>query len=197
MSGPLSAFVFPAVQFRRLPMRGDEVGIPSVEGREQQKPLLRSRTGAGLFQCLVVSVQAWRREAMASAASDQGWTTVVCADAQNARAASQRSIFGLALVDLDRPAGATPSGFRELVEQLVTTPDLLVAVCGHRDSPQEESWARQRGVWLYLPGLDRGCKVSTICREAMIVARRLSMPTSSFPPAGQRRTGRAGRQQEH
>jgi hypothetical protein len=131
---------------------------------------------------------------MASAASDQGWNTVVCADAHNAQAASQRSIFGLALVDLDRPDGGTPSGFPELIEQLVAIPNLLVTLCGHKNDTNEEIWARRTGVWLYLPGLGEGNRVSTICREAMVVAQRLSMPPAGRRPAGQRGADRAGQQ---
>ncbi len=90
-------------------MHGKDVGTTSAVQREQTKPLTRTSTGTGVFQCLVASVDPRRRDALASAASDQGWSTVVCADAQNANAANRRMLLGLALVDLEKPDGGTPN----------------------------------------------------------------------------------------
>jgi len=158
-------------------MLGKDVSSSSAVQREQQKPRIRSKTGAGVFQCLVVSVSPRRRETLASTASLEGWDTVVCADVRNSRAASQRELFGLALVDLGRQNGGTPSGFCELTEQLVAMSNMLVVVCGHENDPNEEIWARRVGAWIYLPGTGPDSEASMICREAMHVARRLTDPT--------------------
>ena len=162
-------------------MHGKDVGTTSAVQREQTKPRARTRSGTGLFQCLVASVDPKRRDALASAASGQGWNPVVCADAQNANAASRRMLLGLALVDLEKPGGGTPSQFRPLTEQLVVWPNLLVVVCGHQEDPTEEIWARRLGAWLYLPGFRHDTEVATVCREAMIVSQRLTMPAGERP----------------
>jgi hypothetical protein len=86
-------------------------------------------------------------------------------------------LLGLALVDLDKPEGGTPSQFHSLTAELVQLPNLLVVVCGHQNDPGEEIWARGLGAWLYLPGLDQETEVSTVCREAMIASQRLAVPT--------------------
>lgn len=162
-------------------MHGKDVGTTSAVPREQTKPRGRTRTGTGLFRCLVASVDPRRRDALASAASDQGWDPVVCADAQNANAASRRTLLGLALIDLEKPDGGTPSQFRALTEQLVVSPNLLLVVCGHQEDPTEEIWARGLGAWLYLPGFRHDTEVGTICREAMLVSQRLTMPAGQTP----------------
>ncbi len=156
-------------------MRGKDVGIASAVQREQTKELARTNPGTGLFQCLVASVDPKRRDALASAASDEGWTPVVCADARNATAAFRRTLLGLALVDLEKSDGGTPSEFRGLTTQLVSSPTTLVVVCGHQNDPREEIWARGVGAWLYLPGVEYGPGVATVCREAMIVSQRLTV----------------------
>ena len=158
-------------------MRGIDVGTASAVQREQTKPLARKCTGTGVYPCLVASVDPRRRDALASAASDQGWSPIVCADARNASSASRRMLLGLALVDMEKPDGGTPSEFRGLTEQLVNSQNLLVVVCGHEDDPREEIWARGLGAWLYLPGVGDGPEVATVCQEAMVVSRRLTMTT--------------------
>ena len=176
-------------------MRGKDVGVLSAVQWDRQKPPARSRASAGVFQCLVVSGDLRRREALSFTASDQGWKTVVCADSRNARAAAQRSLFGLALVDLERQNGGTPRGFRELTEQLAEMAGLLIVLCGHEDDPHEEIWARKLGAWLYLPGLGQETEVAAICREALRVSRRLNRVSTKTFPAGQREIQRTTRKQ--
>lgn len=49
---------------------------------------------------------------------------------------------------------------------------MLLAVCGHEGDPQEETWARQLGVWLYLPGvsIDHVDEISVMCEQAQVIA---------------------------
>jgi hypothetical protein len=174
-------------------MRGKDAGTTSAVPRERTEPVTRTGRDAGLFQCLVVSVDAPRRDALASAAADEGWHPVVCADARNASAASRRLLLGLALIDLERPGGGTPSEFCELTRQLAAAPELLVVVCGHQDDRREEIWARGLGTWLYLPGIGPRDQVATICREAMTVSRRLTARTPLETHLEQARQEQPGR----
>jgi len=41
-----------------------------------------------------------------------------------------------------------------------------VVICGSADSVDEELWARQLGVWLYLPGVTEGDSLTSLCIEA-------------------------------
>lgn len=120
-------------------------------------------------QCLIVSVTKARREMLSRAATNAGWSTVVCADRHNASAAFRRTKCRMALVDLDHK-GSTPEGFRDLCQLLSSASTrMLLVVCGHESEPGEEIWARQLGVWVYLPGvsLAQADEISMICEQAL------------------------------
>ena len=122
--------------------------------------------------CLVASANVDKRAFLSDAATHAGWETVVCADAQNATAAARRVRFQMAWIDLDYH-GQTPSGFRDLCQTLAATPEMLLAVCGHVNDAEEEVWARQLGVWLYLPGisLEHADEISELCEHAQLLGR--------------------------
>lgn len=126
------------------------------------------------FQCLVVASRAARRDDLSSAARDGGWVTICCRDAAEARQCVQSMYLQLAVVDLAGPAGVVPAGFPELVEYLASVSDLLLVVCGHEGRPHEELWVRQLGTWLYLPGLEDGSELTSLCVEARDLAERLA-----------------------
>ena len=140
-----------------------------VEG----KPSVSTEVRTEQTQCLIASVIQARREMLSEAAAQAGWETVVCADAQNATAAARRVKFQMAWIDLDHH-GRTPSGYRNLCQTLAAMPGMLLAVCGHESDPQEEIWARQLGVWLYLPGvsIDHVDEISLLCEQAQQIANK-------------------------
>jgi len=143
-------------------------------GQAVADPVVPQTTETALLQCLVVSADQPRRQMLTQAATDAGWDTVVCADADNALAESQRSCFQLALIDMQGRSGPTPSGFREFCEHLTeSSGKQLLAVCGHEGDAKEEIWARQLGAWLYLPGLTDGEEMSVLCGEARTVAKQV------------------------
>ncbi len=108
-----------------------------------------------------------RRERISQAATQGGWNTVVCADPPNALAAARRYRFQLAWVDLDN-GGTAPAAFRELCQVLADLPGMLLAICGNPADAEEEIWARQLGVWLYVPGLSNAPvdELSVLCEQA-------------------------------
>ncbi len=138
--------------------------------REQSAAAQKKTTAA---HCLIASAVQAKRELLSDAATQAGWDTVVCADAQNATAAARRAKFQMAWIDLDHH-GQTSSGFRELCQTLAATPSMLLAVCGHEGDPKEEIWARQLGIWLYLPGIsiDRIDEISLLCEHAQLLTNR-------------------------
>jgi len=87
----------------------------------------------------------------------------------------------LAFVDLEGEQGA---GFQSLVRQLADQRQVLLVVCGNEQDGAEEVWARQLGVWFYLPGI---CELNTIgllCRDARsIVSERLKATEPDVPSA--------------
>lgn len=130
-----------------------------------------AKTAAQPSQCLVVSTSQPMRELLSQSANVAGWDTVVCADHQNGLAAYNQTRFQMALIDLTGPATAT-RGLRDLCQTLASRPKMLLAVCGSATDPSEEIWARQLGVWLYLPGvaLEHAEELAAICEQAQLVA---------------------------
>ncbi len=143
----------------------------SVREQVQHKYARRAAKLVNVFQCLIVSANPERRRTLDRAASESGWKTHVCADAQAALAHVNRWLVQLAVVDLDTPSSAT---FRPLVEQLAAQSGLLSIVCGHDGDVQEEIWVRQQGAWMYLPGVADSSNVGLLCSEAKQIVERIS-----------------------
>ena len=122
---------------------------------------------AAVWQCLVLSADARRREMLSDAASESGWSTICCRDADSAEATALRRLVQLALIDLCGGDAGPPPRMRRLVERLTGQRDLLVALCGRDADAIEEVWARQLGAWLYLPKVTDGSDVTSICGEAL------------------------------
>ena len=126
-----------------------------------------------VFQCLVVSADARRRQMLDRAAMEGGWETIVCADMNRAINEFHRTRFLLVLVDLEGGGHGSPDEFRQLCEQVSSeSSNVLMAVCGHDGDAMEEIWARQLGVWLYLPGVTDGDDLSGLCSEACGIAEQ-------------------------
>ena len=137
-------------------------------------PFAPSRSSTSLYRCLVVSASQTRREVLSEAAMDGGWDTAVFSDAEDALTEFRRTRFQLAFVDLDGFGAAPEEEFRDLCQQLAAVgSDLLLAVCGREGDGLQEIWARQLGVWLYLPGVIEGGGVAELCDEARGVVEQL------------------------
>jgi hypothetical protein len=77
----------------------------------------------------------------------------------------------LAFVDLE---GEDAVGFQSLVRQLADQRQVLLVVCGRGQDGAEEVWARQLGVWFYLPGICDASTIGLLCRDARsIVSERI------------------------
>ena len=109
-----------------------------------------------LLSCLVLSWSEQRSQLLQSVAGDESWHTEVCEDVQQ----FLRSIFQLDLpltiVDLPAKGTATYAELREMATHICGLKRSLVVVCSATDSDdgddgEEERWARQLGVWAYLP----------------------------------------------
>lgn len=126
------------------------------------------------FQCLVVSAHDAMREMLTRSANEAGWDAVICSGASVACTAIQRDRFQMALIDLQDLTLDETAAFRELAEQVALSPDGLLMLCGNEGDCMEEIWARQLGVWLYLPGVDLNSDLVSLCAEALPVAEKLT-----------------------
>jgi hypothetical protein len=147
----------------------------SVREQVQLKYARRAAKLVSAFQCLIVSADPARLDMLDRAASDSGWNTFPCADAATARAQIHRWMMQLAVVDL----AAKPEAFRALIEELSACSGLLSIVCGNEGNVEEEIWVRQRGAWMYLPGVSDQSNISLLCGEARQIAERLSKVADS------------------
>lgn len=126
------------------------------------------------LRCLVVSLNADRNRELSWAASSAGWTVVAAADAGSAVRCMQRWSVQLAVVDLTGAPPTTLQELREVVETLARRSGSLLVVSGRLNDVHEERWARQLGVWMYLPDADCG-GLETICGEARQVTEKLNL----------------------
>jgi CheY-like chemotaxis protein len=145
----------------------------AIWGQDDGLSSLQRKAEIGVLQCLVSSASKVRRNLISDAATGVGWSTIICASADDALGAVKRSKVQFAMVDLD-DRGETPQGARELVQTLIQdSSQILVGVCGHEANPEEEIWVRQLGIWLYLPGVTTSSEIATLCEHAMqIVTER-------------------------
>jgi hypothetical protein len=167
----------------------------AVATRPELLPGADDRPLVALRLCLVVSTHPGRRELLRRAAAEGGWLPIVCGDAETALAESRRLATPLVLVDLYDRDGRRDSDCGRLVEQLAAQPDRLLAVCGGDADPLEETWVRQLGAWMFLPGIGEESDLTHVCSEARYVVERLA---ASEPPAPHaRRANRRSGPRQH
>lgn len=155
-----------------------EHGAAVAAPRARIVPSQKRLSAIGDFRCLVVSQAALRRAMLAGGAERAGWETVVCEGVESGWHACQRERFEMAVVDfavLDSELEEEAvRQMRELTEQLATQRNTLLMLCGNEGDALEEIWARQLGVWLYLPGISEQHDVQDLCAQALPVAERLA-----------------------
>jgi DNA-binding response OmpR family regulator len=127
-----------------------------------------SRIGSAIppAACLVVTGNASLRGRVRSVAEITEWT--VCdtpTTAEELRAAVDRD-YDLVIVDIASPCGDRVSDSVALAEVFSGRQGTLLVVSSSGESVDEELWARQLGVWAYLPGMSTGDSLVSLFREA-------------------------------
>lgn len=143
-----------------------------------QNAIIARPTGGDQLQCLIVALDSARRRRWADSAHDAGWFAFESDNVQSATTCHRRTFLQLVVVDL-REANATGPKLRDLVRLFAKERHVLVVVCSADGQPEEEIWARQLGVWLYLPGEITESDVTMLCTEARELARRLAIARGS------------------
>lgn len=134
-------------------------------GRSQTR--LSSRDEEREPSCLVISTSQERRRTMVAAAELAGWTALGAPDVAKADAFADRLSFGLVVADL---VGAELPDRTICAALFAKLRDALIVVCGSGSRPDEEIWARQLGVWLYLPACGGPPDLGSVCGEARQIA---------------------------
>ena len=140
--------------------------MPATTARGRGVRLLHAAIPARM-RCVVVSWHPLRGECLRVVAEQESWNSVVCENAKELMQTVFCHDISLAVVDLPKISSGAYDSFRVLTEQLSElgtwngTSGILLVVCNGGDgadgnsadgnSVQEEIWARQLGVWCYLP----------------------------------------------
>jgi len=104
-----------------------------------------------LHRCLLVSFSEKRVELFRSAAENQAWQAVVCSSVDQFLKNLFRLRVSLTVVDLPKFTEAYYGDLCDAVGRAGALSDSLIVVCGYGNRRDEELWARQLGVWAYLP----------------------------------------------
>ena len=152
---------------RLYPQLADARSLPRKKNDAPTAPVT-----TGVVQCLVMSCDERRRDMLYKAATSQGWRAIACKDGAKAIRESILQRVQLALIDLQSALTAQRQDLKRLVESLADRRDTLLVLCGGAGDPREEIWARELGVWMYLPDVDETSDVGSLCAEA----RRLTTP---------------------
>jgi len=120
----------------------------------------------GLLRCLVLSWSEQRAQLLLTAAENEAWKGIAAKDAQD----FVRKLFQLdaplTVVDLPRKDAKSYLDLQEAAVRSVEINNSLLIVCGVGGNPTEEIWARQLGVWSYLPGANDPAGLELIFEEA-------------------------------
>jgi hypothetical protein len=103
--------------------------------------------------CLVISPDALRTKMFSLAVARTGWTPLTSTDWLGTQRQLASGVVYLAIVDIASKTKCLPDDRRCIVEWLTTQYGVLTVVCGRSGQPAEEIWAREQGVWAYLPGV--------------------------------------------
>ena len=133
---------------------------------------------------------------MQSAAENEAWQVVACGDVRQFVRHIFRLKTPLTVVDLPQLDAAGYAELCEATARAVEVSDALLVVCGTGENPAEEIWARQLGVWAYLPKATASEGLELVFREArkalaqQVTAYVDSCGTSQgSPPVGERPPG--------
>jgi DNA-binding NarL/FixJ family response regulator len=148
--------------------------VPTIAASAVTALETTSATENGLG-CMVIGFSDKRRQLLSSAAAATGMTVVESADPKAARVQLLRNPPALVVLDLEDTSGSAPEALKSLAERVSKQRDLLIAMCGNEGNAREEIWARQLGVWLYLPGVVNDSDLSSLLEEgSQVAARRAS-----------------------
>jgi hypothetical protein len=139
------------------------------------------------WHCLIVSSCHKQREIIGQKAFGAGWITLSCENASDALVQLCRNQVKLVIIDLEKNAAENTSIIK-LAEHIMWTGGMLLVTIGNatqvdavhvQESQKTEAWARQLGVWSYLPGINDHSDLSLVCTQALEVTEKLHRPFSS------------------
>lgn len=151
-----------------------------TSSRNRVSQQVKSQTSA--WHCLIVSGCNKQREVIGQKAFGAGWITLSCENASDALVQLCRNQVKLVVIDIQGNT-AENSPIVKLAEHIMWTGGMLLVTIGdaiqHESGIKQEAWARQLGVWSYLPGINDHSDLSLVCSQALEVTEKLHRPFSS------------------
>ena len=129
----------------------------------------------GLLRCLVFSWSERRTRVLRQAAEAEAWDAIACRDcAQFLRNVFEQRV-PLTLVDLPEQSAAHFEEMREAATRAKEASKSLLVISVAKGSASDEIWARQLGIWSYLPEMSQQEGWETVFRDArQALARQAS-----------------------
>jgi hypothetical protein len=136
-------------------------------GGYSQAPEAKRVTSTADAACLIISPDPLRQFMFGRCVARHGWQTIICPNPVATISHLAAGNVELALVDLAAcSADDIANSGRFSVTLLSQQTNLLTIVCGQTRNPNEETWARSNGVWVYLPGVPPEADLDDILRSA-------------------------------
>lgn len=150
----------------QLPPKGHLVPKGLVMPKREVQGPIRVLAPPGLLRCLIFSWSDVRAKRLQSAAEQEAWEAIVCSNAGKFLKHVFQQKVPLTLVDLPQVDLSVYAEMRAATVKVCEASDSLLIICGAEPSADEELWARQLGVWTYLPEVDRPEELDWIFVEA-------------------------------
>ncbi len=120
----------------------------------------------GLLRCLILSWSDQRAQRLQKVAEREAWEVIACSGARTFLKHVFQQKVPLTLVDLPHDE---LDGYAELcgaTAKVREVSDSLLIICGEEENKNEETWARQLGVWAYVSDAARPAELDWIFVEA-------------------------------
>ena len=150
----------------QLPPKGHLVPNGRAAPKRDVQAPIRVLAPPGLLRCLIFSWSDVRAKRLQSAAKQEAWEAIVCSNAGKFLKHVFQQKVPLTLVDLPEVDFGVYAEMRAATVRVCEASDSLLIICGAEPSAEEESWARQLGVWTYLPEVERPDELDWIFGEA-------------------------------
>ena len=146
---------------------------------ELQTPV-RVLAPPGLLRCLILSWCDQRAQRLRKAAEREAWEVDVCDGVQTFLQYVFRQKVPLTLVDLPAIEWDGYSEFQSVTAKSRELSESLLIICGAKEDPVEESWARQLGVWTYVSDAAQPVELDWLFVEARkALARQAAVQVDS------------------
>lgn len=165
--------------------RGQAVPKGRLQPKREVQAPVRVLAPPGLLRCLIFSWSDARAQRLQSAAEKEAWEATVCSNAGKFLKHVFLQKVPLTLVDLPQIDLSVYPQMRDATVKVCQVSDSLLILCGAKTNADEELWARQLGVWTYLPEVERPAELDWIFAEARkAIAQRATACVDSQSVSG-------------